>query len=136
MRPIVATTTAITMNDNQLYHHHDEVAQENDAVSFDEMSAVREDFLLALISTMSGSVLQFKNQQRAMAILEGCGVQPEILDAADPTNAPVRDELCQMSGIRGHYPQFFLVQGDQTTFFADFEELDLMNEEGTLRKHV
>ena len=65
-------------------------------------------------------------------MIQACGVQPEVLDAADPANVLVRDELCDMSGIRGIYPQFFLVQGDKTSFFADFAELEHMNEEGTL----
>ena len=54
------------------------------------------------------------------------------MDAADPANALVRNELCEMSGIKGKYPQFFLVQGDRTSFFADFAEVEHMNEEGTL----
>ncbi|KAG7338074.1 hypothetical protein IV203_006767 [Nitzschia inconspicua] len=55
-------------------------------ISFDDMSA-REDFLLMLVSTLSGSVVQQKKQKRALTILQACGVQPEILDAADPSNA-------------------------------------------------
>jgi MSP (Major sperm protein) domain len=101
-------------------------------ISFDDLSA-REDFLLMLVSTASGSITQQKNQKRALTILQACGVQPEILDASDPSNALVRDELCELSGMKkGQYPQFFLVQGDQTEFFADFPELEHMNEEGTL----
>jgi hypothetical protein len=101
-------------------------------ISSDDMSA-REDFLLMLVSTVSGSTLQQRNQKRALTMLQACGVQPEILDAADPSNALVRDELCELSGMqKGQYPQFFLVQGDRTEFFADFAELEHMNEEGTL----
>jgi len=103
--------------------------------NFDDSSmsvSEREDFLLVLSSSLSGSTAQNRNQKRALTILEACGVQPEVLDAAEPGNALVRDELCEMSGIRGVYPQFFLVQGDRTTFFADFAELEHMNEEGML----
>jgi hypothetical protein len=101
-------------------------------ISFDDMSG-REDFLLMLVSTVSASIVQQRNQKRALTILQACGVQPEILDAADPSNAVVRDELCELSGMqKGQYPQFFLVQGDRTEFFADFAELEHMNEEGTL----
>ena len=107
--------------------------------SFDDLSSTsfssgREDFLLALVSSSmsGGSAAQTTNQKRALAILEACGVQPEVLDAADSANALVRDELFEMSGIRGNFPQFFLVQGDRTSFFADFAELEHMNEEGTL----
>ena len=103
--------------------------------AFDEVSSTssnREDFLLVLVSSMSGSATQTSNQKRALTILDACSVQPEVLDAADPANALVRDELFEMSGIRGNFPQFFLVQGDRTSFFADFCELEHMNEEGTL----
>lgn len=103
--------------------------------SFDETSSAaseREDFLLVLVSSVSTSTAQGRNQKRALTVIEACGVQPEVLDASDPANALVRDELCEMSGIRGVYPQFFLVQGDRTSFFADFAEVEHMNEEGTL----
>ena len=103
--------------------------------NFDDVSSTlsdREDFLLVLVSSSSGSTKQGRNQKRALTIIEACGIQPEVLDAADPANALVRDELCEMSGIRGVYPQFFLVQGDRTSFFADFAEVEHMNEEGTL----
>ena len=103
--------------------------------SFDETSSAaseREDFLLVLLSSVSTSTQQGRNQKRALTIIEACGIQPEVLDASDPANALVRDELCEMSGIKGEYPQFFLVQGDRTSFFADFAEVEHMNEEGTL----
>lgn len=103
--------------------------------TFDDASSTlsnREDFLLVLISSLSGATTQSRNQKRALTMIEACGVQPEVLDAADPANTLVRDELCEMSGIRGIYPQLFLVQGDKTSFFADFDELEHMNEEGTL----
>ena len=51
-----------------------------------------------------------KNQQIALTILEDIGIQPEVLDAADPNNDIVRDELFGMSGINGNFPQFFLFQ--------------------------
>lgn len=103
--------------------------------SFDDASSTfsnREDFLLVLVSSLLGTTTQGRNQKRALTMIEACGVQPEVLDAADLANTLVRDELCDMSGIRGVYPQFFLVQGDRTSFFADFAELEHMNEEGTL----
>lgn len=103
--------------------------------SFDDASSAlseREDFMLALVTSLSGSTAQGRNQKRALTILEACGVQPEVLDAADPGNTLVCDELCEMSGLRGVFPQFFLVQGDKTSFFADFDELEHMNDEDTL----
>lgn len=92
------------------------------------------DFLLALVSSAaSGSSNQIKNQDKALTILEGCGAQPEVLDACDPSNKIVLAELYELSGRRD-YPQFFLVQGDQTSFFADYTELITMNDEGTLEE--
>jgi len=105
--------------------------------SFDEMSAAssaREDFLLVLISSTSGSPTQVKNQNRALTIVEACGVQPEVLDASDPANALVRDELCDMSGIRGRFPQFFLVQGDRTSFFCRLCRIGAHERRGDARR--
>ena len=108
----------------------------NDDSSYASTFSSKEDFLLVLVSSSiipgSNQELQMKNQQIALTILEDIGIQPEVLDAADPNNDIVRDELFGMSGINGNFPQFFLVQGDQTSFFADFMELDTMNKEGTL----
>ena len=109
----------------------------NDDSSYASTFSSREDFLLVLVSSSimsagSNHQVQMKNQKRALTILEAIGIQPEVLDAADPANDIVRDELYGMSGIREKFPQFFLVQGDRTSFFADFMELDNMNEEGTL----
>lgn len=120
---------------NSVVHNGNANTFASNFASFDDASSTlseREDFLLVLVSSLSGSMAQGRNQKRAMTIIEACGVQPEILDAADPANALVRDELCEMSGIRGVFPQFFLVQGDRTSFFADFAEIEHMNEEGTL----
>jgi len=103
--------------------------------SFDDTSSAlseREDFMLALVSSLTGTTSQGRNQKRALTILEACGVQPEVLDAADPENTFVCEELCEVSGLRGVFPQFFLVQGDKTSYFADFDELEHMNDEGTL----
>lgn len=103
--------------------------------SFDDASSAlseREDFMLALVSSLTGTTSQGRNQKRALTILEACGVQPEVLDAADPENTFVCEELCEVSGLRGVFPQFFLVQGDKTSYFADFDELEHMNDEGTL----
>jgi FtsZ-binding cell division protein ZapB len=104
--------------------------------SFDDASSAlseREDFMLTLVSSLTGTTTsQGRNQKRALTILKACGVQPEVLDAADPENTFVCEELCEMSGLRGVFPQFFLVQGDKTSYFADFDELEHMNDEGTL----
>lgn len=103
-------------------------------VSFDDLSAQRDgdDFLLVLISTASASIVQSKHQNRALTILEAHGLQPEVLDAADPANAVVKTELGLLSGRSGHYPHLFLVEGDRTTFLGGFDELDRANEQGQL----
>ena len=40
-----------------------------------------------------------------------------------------RDELFQISGIRGNYPQFFFVHPDgSTSFYGDYEKVFEVNE--------
>ena len=117
-------------------HEESQTIASSSSFSFDNSSAMseREDFLLVLVSSFSGSGVQGRNQKRSLTILKACGIKPEVLDAADPGNVLVRDELCELSGIRGVFPQFFLVQGDKTSFFADFAELEHMNDVGMLAK--
>merc|ERR1719162_2682380 len=102
--------------------------------SSSSLEAKASDFLLALVSSAAAadSSQQLQHQQEtAFTILDDCGVQPKVLDAGDPSHTSVLAELFALSG-RNAYPQFFLVQGDHTSFFADYTELVTMNDAGTL----
>lgn len=102
-------------------------------LSSSSSEAKSSDFLLALVSSAAAeSSQQLQHQQEtAFTILADCGVQPKVLDAGDPSHTRVLAELFALSG-RSEYPQFFLVQGDHTSFFADYTDLVTMNDAGTL----
>ena len=93
--------------------------------------------LLMLISTMSGRQDQKAAQERALTILKGMKIERgselfEVLDGADPNHRTRRNELFAISGLRAKYPQFFLVDGDNTEFLADFEAFEYMHDSGSL----
>jgi hypothetical protein len=85
--------------------------------------------LLVLISSMSGMLAQSTNQKRATAMLEIYNLEPQYLDGADPVHKERRNELFGISGIRGNYPQFFLVdEKSGTTFLGDFATIQSMHD--------
>jgi hypothetical protein len=65
------------------------------------------------------------------------GLNPELVDGADPSNNDRRNTLFEISGIRGNYPQFFLVQSNnKTIFLGNFETIESMNDAGTLNMNI
>jgi len=95
--------------------------------------------LLVLISSYSPNIQQKTNQERAFTIIKGLKIgddKMETIDGAVAANREKRNELFGLSGIRAKYPQFFLVDGDTTTFLADWDGFEAMNEMGTLKESV
>ena len=96
--------------------------------------------VVVLVTSYYGNPHTRPNQERAMTILNGLKVgddQLEILDGAAPANKEKRNKLFALSGIRAKYPQFFVVdQNDTTTFLADWEGLEAMNEMGSLKESL
>jgi len=89
--------------------------------------------ILMLISSTSGRVDQKTAQDRALTILKGMQVSPEQLDGAIPANRERRNELFVISGIRAHYPQFFLIDANnEIKYFADWEAFETMHDMGSL----
>ena len=89
-----------------------------------------DDFLLVLISSTAVTKTQIKRQNVAMTILDANGLSPEVLDAADPNNSNVKDELLKLSNRSGQYPQFFVVDRDETIFLGGYDDLFHANEHG------
>ena len=89
-----------------------------------------DDFLLVLISSTAITKSQIKRQNVAMTILDANGLSPEVLDAADPNNSNVKDELLKLSNRSGQYPQFFVVDRDETVFLGGYDDLFYANEHG------
>ena len=80
------------------------------------------------------------NQDMAMTILKGLKIkddQLETIDGAAKDNREKRNELFGVSGIRAKYPQFFVVdQSDTTSFLANWDDFQAMNEMGTLKQSL
>jgi hypothetical protein len=94
--------------------------------------------LIVLISKSSGVLRQRTNQDQAMGMLKG-KFQPddmEIVDGSDWANTELRNNLFEISGIRGDYPQFFYKnkEGTDLTFLGNFEWIENANETGQLSK--
>jgi len=85
---------------------------------------------------ISGQPLQREvgaNQERAFTMLKAAGIDYEKLDGADPANKDRRNELFSLSGLRGKYPQFFVVHDDTSTaFWGDWDHFNFANETETL----
>ena len=88
--------------------------------------------LLVLMSSQSLSRDQVSIQQQVETILNAQHIPYEELDGAIKPNREKRNELFNISGIWAKYPQFFVVTGNRTIFWGDWETLQERNENGTL----
>mmetsp|Transcript_17367 Transcript_17367/g.25489 ORF Transcript_17367/g.25489 Transcript_17367/m.25489 type:complete len:111 (+) Transcript_17367:106-438(+) len=94
--------------------------------------------LLVLISKGVSDRTQASNQRRAITILDSKGIPYETIDGMDPDQRDRRNELFGISGVRGNYPQFFLVQMDNdggengvTSYLGDWGKLEEINDTST-----
>lgn len=92
--------------------------------------------LLLLIARFSFNLSQRANQERAKTMLTAKGLNYEIVDASDPESKLRCDALIELSGMKGKYPQLFIVDGDETEFLGDFNAILKMNEIGTLSESL
>jgi hypothetical protein len=90
--------------------------------------------LLLVSKTTIGNREQLANQDLVVTMLESQGIEPVLLDGADPSNKDRRNELFGISGIRAKYPQLFVTAGDNTKFIGDFDTIQMYNETGQLTK--
>jgi hypothetical protein len=88
--------------------------------------------LVLLISKRTASHAQRANQARAQTILSSQGLKYGVVDGSDPESENWRDELLELSGMKGTYPQLFLIDDEKVEFLGDFNKLLEMNESGTL----
>jgi len=96
--------------------------------------------LLMLVSSTSGRQEQKTAQDRALTILKGMRIDSqhlEQLDGADPKQIERRNELFAISGIRAHYPQFFLVDADdKVKFLCTWDSFELMHDMDSLSESM
>ena len=98
--------------------------------STDALLQIRKRVLL-LVSSAPINRLQVARQERALVMLRDHDVRFDLFDGSDPSNKDRRDELFGISGMYGHYPQFFLLDSDDgTTFFGTFKTIEGMFDAG------
>ena len=90
--------------------------------------------VMILISNMCSTLAQRTNQDRALTMFRGKKIKHTVVDGTDPSQKETRNALFGISGIRGNYPQFFLVEGNETSikFIGDFDYIAALNEMGQL----
>jgi hypothetical protein len=98
--------------------------------------------LIMLVSSFSAKHghEQKMAQDRALTILKGMKIGPdqlETIDGAIPENKERRNELFDISGVRGKYPQFFLADANEKiTYMADWEAFESMHDRKSLSESM
>jgi hypothetical protein len=95
--------------------------------------------ILMLISTTSGSRQQLSQQERSIAMLEALEIPFETLNCAMPEYLEQRDHFFDMSGVRGDFPQFFLISpqaeaGKTEVYLGQYPDIERINELSNLPK--
>jgi|UniRef100_A0A8J9S2C5 hypothetical protein len=94
--------------------------------------------VLILVSQQSMIRTVTTNQQNAVVMLHASDIPFELFDGSDPTNKDRRNELFALSGKRGVYPQFFVIEESKPKprFWGDYETMEVSNENGTLAEDI
>lgn len=104
----------------------------DDAVAITEtpsqLSSSPNNNLVVLISEGNFNQVQSANQRNALQLLNDLSLSCTTIDGMDPSQREKRNELFDISGIRGNYPQFFLCKGDQEyEYLGNYEWLESCN---------
>lgn len=95
--------------------------------------------VIALVSLFPESLYEFLPQQsRALLILQALDIQPIYIDGSDPKEKDRRNELFDLSGKRGVYPQLFVRKQEtgKVEYFADFEKIQVLHDCGILKESL
>ncbi|GMH80974.1 hypothetical protein TrVE_jg13330 [Triparma verrucosa] len=96
--------------------------------------------ILLLVSENGGSTsAQQGNTRRCTDLLAAKKVCYTTVDGADVSQKSVRDRLFGISGVRGNYPQMFvMVEGsmEKVEFLGSWEKIEEMNELNDLPEEV
>lgn len=92
--------------------------------------------VILLLSNQSLSRDQMNRQAHAREYMES--VDYTELDGAAKENRQTRNELFKISKLWGRYPQVFVIKPDTSDpiFFADWEKIETLHENGTLEKEI
>ncbi|KAL7464103.1 hypothetical protein ACHAXS_004437 [Conticribra weissflogii] len=84
--------------------------------------------LIVLISQGCHDRTQSANQSKALDWLTSRNVPHSVVDGMDPNQRERRNQLFEISGVRGNYPQFFFENKEGEMSYFDFEKLEGLNE--------
>ena len=92
-----------------------------------------------LVMLVSSLFTYTNKQNRVLAMMRAKGIEPEIVDGTDPSNANLRDKYFGISGKWGQYPQFFAVDDARTDgtvqFIGEYETIVTLNDKGNLTRN-
>jgi len=93
--------------------------------------------LVVLVSNGVSDLTQASSQRKTMNLLNAKKLPYVEVDGMNPEHRESRNELFEISGTRGHYPQFFFVhQNGSTSYFGDWEKIEAINETSCLPKEI
>jgi hypothetical protein len=142
------TTVETTPDNVELKHFHyanecgtlsSDLGGTNIGLSMTQEKTSEKVILGELLVLISGQALKrevLANTEMAFTILTANKIPYVVLEGGDPSNKDRRNELFDLSGLRGQYPQFFLVNGETTTFYGDWDHFQSANDNGTLKSEL
>ena len=93
--------------------------------------------LVCLISQGCHNRTQETNQSVALRRFDAKQIPYTIVDGMDPNQRQRRNELFDISGLRGNYPQFFFeYQNGTIKYLGNFSTLERLNESSHLPSEV
>lgn len=92
--------------------------------------------VLVLVSKQSIQRDVTAKQQTSLLVLHSNGIPFTMVDGSNPGNKERRNNLFDISGKPAIYPQFFILEGENTTFWGDFEAFEAANDNGNLAKEM
>lgn len=90
--------------------------------------------IVMLMSTFGRS--QLSHQERAMMMFQNVRIPFETIDGSNASHKEERNALFELSGMRGVYPQFFLVRNDEIAVIGDYDSLESINEASSLPDNI
>lgn len=92
--------------------------------------------VIILMSNACISREQLSQQKMAFRILQAEEIPYEEVDGTDFNHRGRREVLFNISGKRGKYPQFFVAEGDDITYWGDWNRFDQANYQGMLKQEL
>ena len=93
--------------------------------------------LVCLVSQGVNNRTQEANQSVALRWFNSKQIPYITVDGMDPNQRRKRDELFEISGLRGNYPQFFFLYENGTVqYLGNFNTLERLNESSNLPLEV